>query len=101
MKRPRPISRLARPLPWLFVLALAAHAQDSTSAVEINGVLCGYVDTHVSAVEVEGKAYTLVEQRTFVMRSALGMSFNTEIEGTFRIDPETGRFVYSDMHLEQ
>ena len=42
-----------------------ARAQDYTYGVEINGVLCGYVETHISKHETG--AYTLVTEKVFVV----------------------------------
>jgi transglutaminase-like putative cysteine protease/ketosteroid isomerase-like protein len=88
----------------LFV-ATAAAGQVSegefTYAVEMNGVTCGYTDVHLSSVAGEDGPYTLLEQKTFAMQSALGSEFNTTVDLRCHIDPVTGDFSFMRMHLQQ
>jgi len=70
-------------------------------AVEMNGVLCGYSETDLSAVVKDGKEMTLEKSRVFIMLSALGMSFNTEVKSTSYMDPSTGRANDVKVDIEQ
>jgi hypothetical protein len=72
-----------------------------TYAVEVNGVICGYADVRLSTVDGENGAYTLFEQNTFLMMSALGSEFNTTVDITCHIDPATGDFSYARTHVKQ
>jgi transglutaminase-like putative cysteine protease len=74
---------------------------DFTYAIEVNGVICGYVDVRLSSVDGDGGAYTLFEQNTFVMLSALGSEFNTTADVIVHIDPVTGDFTFMQAHIEQ
>jgi transglutaminase-like putative cysteine protease len=94
-------------LPLLIVLMLAgaAAAGETTEehyyAIELNGTLCGYAHIQSSPAEFEGKPTILLEQRMFMMLSALGSEFNTEILLTFHIDPATRQYLYHDAEIEQ
>lgn len=70
-------------------------------AIEINGVLCGYSEINTSPMVKDGKDMTLLEQKMFLMLSALGSKFNTELKLTYHIDPATGKFTYHDSNITQ
>jgi len=70
-------------------------------AIEINGVLCGYSEIKTSPMVEDGKDMTLLEQKMFLMLSALGSKFNTELKLTYHIDPVTGKFTYHDSNITQ
>ncbi|MHC4107650.1 MAG: transglutaminase domain-containing protein [Planctomycetota bacterium] len=102
--RPRRIIPLICLLASLFMASVASAQVSSgefTYAVEINGVICGYADVRLSTVEGENGAYTLLEQSTFMMMSALGSEFNTTVDLTCHIDPTTGDFSYLQSHIRQ
>ena len=98
---------------WLLVLSVSVFssgvpvqaAQDETEkifhAVEMKGVLCGYSETDLSTVVKDGKEMTLEKSRVFIMLSALGMNFNTEVKSTAYMDPLTGRFNDVKIDIEQ
>jgi hypothetical protein len=66
--------------------------------VRINDVLCGYSTTDTSRTD-EGEL--AIEDRIFVMLSALGSRFNTEIEMTSHADPITGQVSYNKTYVKQ
>ncbi len=87
----------------MFIFLSAAPAADTNdatiyTAVRINDVLCGYSKTDTSRTD-DGKL--AIEDRIFVMLSALGSKFNTEIEMTMHADPVTGQVSYSKAHIKQ
>lgn len=83
--------------------AQAAQAQSEIiyHAVEMKSVLCGYSETDISTVVKDGKEMTLEKSRVFIMLSALGMSFNTEVKSTAYMDPLTGRSTDVKVDIEQ
>jgi transglutaminase-like putative cysteine protease len=83
--------------------AQAAQAESEIiyHAVEMKGVLCGYSQTDLSTVIKDGKEMTLEKSKVFVMLSALGMSFNTEVKSTSYMDPSTGRSSDVKVDIEQ
>ena len=83
--------------------AQAAQAEPQTRyyGIEINGVLCGYVESNISPTVVDGKDMTLEEENVFVMLSALGSEFNTEVKSQSYIDPATGGFTYLNTDISQ
>ncbi len=101
MNRTSLLTKASALLIGLPALHLPLQAQDTTAAIEIQGVVCGYVDTHRSEIERDGRTYTVVEETVFAMTSVLGSAFNTEMEASYHIDLETGRLAYHDMHLKQ
>ncbi len=69
--------------------AQAAQVETETQyhGIEINGVLCGYAETNISPAVIDGKDMTLEEKNIFIMLSALGSEFNTEVKLQSYIDP--------------
>ncbi len=97
-------------LPILLILMFSlgfniAAAQVETETVyygiEINGVLCGYSEITKSPMVKDGKDMILLKQKAFLMLSALGSQFNTEVELTYHVDPSTGKFTYHDCDITQ
>ena len=90
-------------IPFLLASGLAkpTAAEEHCYGVEVNGVLCGYVDVRISTIEVGGRELVLMKQDIFTMLSALGMAFNSEMAFTYHVDPETGRFTYHDSYIHQ
>jgi transglutaminase-like putative cysteine protease len=99
-------------LMWLMALlisfsgsyqAKAAKIEPQTLyyGIEINGVLCGYSQVSVSPMVKEGKEMILLKDKVFAMVSALGSKFNTEVNLTYHIDPETWKFCYHDSEIRQ
>jgi len=70
-------------------------------AVEINGVLCGYTVMDTSSTVIDGEVRMVLKEEVFVMVSALGSEFNTELLLTYHLDPGTGKFTYHDSKLHQ
>jgi hypothetical protein len=70
-------------------------------AVEINGVLCGYAEFKVDTLEQDGRQSIHLDEHLYVMLKALGMEFDTDIELTYHIDPETGQFTYQAVDVKQ
>jgi len=66
--------------------------------IEINGVLCGYSKMETSPILKDGKDLIQLKQKTFVMISALGSKFNTDLKLTYFIDPQ---FTYHDSYVKQ
>ncbi|NIP28256.1 MAG: DUF3471 domain-containing protein [Phycisphaerae bacterium] len=81
--------------------AAQPEAEKIFHAVEINGVLCGYSEMDISNVVKDGKEMTLEQSRVFMMLSALGMKFNTEVKTQSYIDPATGRSSDVKVDIEQ
>jgi hypothetical protein len=70
-------------------------------AVEINGVLCGYAEITLDTLEQDGRESIHLDERLYIMLKALGMEFDTDIELTYHIDPETGQFTYHAFDVKQ
>ena len=69
--------------------------------IEINGVVCGYSKMETSPMVKDGKDLIQLKQKTFMMISALGSKFNTDLKLTYFIDPQTGQFSYHDSYVKQ
>lgn len=105
-QRPLAASPAALVLLCAFVLAPLARADDVEperiyAGIEMGGVLCGYSETTVSRLPSEGGELMLVKQRVFLMVSALGSRFNSEVRLTWHLDPRTGRYVYHEGIVDQ
>lgn len=82
--------------------AVAAFGQNTYySAIEINGVLCGYTVQSVRNIREEGREYMNLDQRTAISFAMLGQDFVQRQKFTYHIDPNTGNFFYHDSYLEQ
>jgi len=101
-KRPLLLTVLALSLFWS---ALACQADTDTETyyygIEINDVLCGYAELTASPAEIDGRETTLLKHRVFLMVSALGSRFNSDVRLTYHIDPTTGQFTYHDSQIDQ
>ena len=98
----RPLHTLAV-LVAIAALASAAFAKDTDentiyNAVRINDVLCGYSTTDTSRTE---EGLIAIEDRIFVMLSALGSQFNTEVEISMHADPVTGQCLLYKAYIKQ
>jgi len=69
--------------------------------IKINNVLCGYSEVTQQSDERDGQKLIKLDDTTFVMLSALGSRFNSEIHSVFLVDPTSGRFVYQHNHIRQ
>ena len=69
--------------------------------IKINGVVCGYSKMVTSPMVKDGKDLIQLKQKTFMMISALGSKFNTDLKLTYFIDPQTGQFTYHDSYVKQ
>ena len=81
--------------------AAQPEAEKIFHAIEMNGVLCGYSEMDISTVVKDGKEMTLEKSKVFMMLSALGMKFNTEVKTQSYIDPVTGRSSDVKVDIEQ
>ena len=81
--------------------ATQVEHQKRYHGIEISGVLCGYVETNISPTVRDGKDMTLEEENVFVMLSALGSEFNTEVKSKSYIDPATEGFTYLNADVSQ
>lgn len=79
----------------------AAFAETYYYGVKVNGVLCGYSKIEASEIVEGGEDLVLLEHELFLMLSALGSEFNSEVNLTYKIDPSTGRFTYHDSDVKQ
>jgi hypothetical protein len=89
----------------VLILACAPAAAETLEehyyAIEIDGTVCGYAHAELSPSEYDGKPTVLLQERLFIMLSALGSRFNTEIDLEFHIDPGTRQYVYHDTDIQQ
>jgi hypothetical protein len=69
--------------------------------IKINDVLCGYAEIGIQPAERDGKKLLKIDDRTFLMVSALGSKFNSEIHSVFYVDSVSGRFRYQENHIKQ
>lgn len=69
--------------------------------IKINDVLCGYAEIDFEIAERDGRKLLKIDDRTFLMVSALGSKFNSEIHSVSYVDSVTGRFHYQENHIKQ
>jgi len=70
-------------------------------AVEMNGVLCGYVTYVTSPLHKDGRTLMLLTHEVVIKGTLLGGAVNNRILLTYHIDPDTNAFTYHESLLEQ
>lgn len=70
-------------------------------AVELNGVLCGYVKFVTSPLREGTRTLTLLTHEVVIKGTLLGGAVNNRILLTYYIDPDTNAFTYHESMLEQ
>lgn len=103
-----------RPALWIClagVLALAcslraqsgaaAGADKAYFAIEINGVVCGYLEISETPLRREGRDIVEQEADMFLMLSALGSQFNSKIKVNSLLDAATRRSLQADIRIDQ
>lgn len=83
------------------VIAQEQAAQKKYYGIEINGVLCGYLDSETRPIKKDGKALTLVNENLFIMLSLLGSKFNTEMAMEYYLEPVTNKCTYFNIDISQ
>lgn len=70
-------------------------------ATEIDGIVCGYAEINLAEIEEDEMTLILLKHDLFLMLKALGSTFNSTLQLTYRIDPVTGQFTYHDSYIHQ
>ena len=70
-------------------------------AIEINGVVCGYSEASGVPITNNGKDLIKQEVDIFIMLSLLGSEFNTEMNSTALVDPETRKATHINTDIKQ
>jgi len=69
--------------------------------IELNNVLCGYSEVLIKENTEEYNSYTLIEQKTYFSFKALGKNITQKQIFSYKINRETGNFIYHDSYMEQ
>jgi len=91
----------------IFATSLPTCAQQPGSGdvyyygIEISDQLCGYAEIRLSEGEHDGRPVILLDEEVFAMMTALGSTFNSRQTIRYRIDPETGNFIWHTNDVEQ
>ena len=91
----------AAALPAVAIAVPSIEKETIYYGVEINGVVCGYMEFDISPLEKDGRELILLRQNMLAKLTALGMAFDSRVKLTYHIDPETGQFVYHDSDVKQ
>lgn len=67
--------------------------------IEIDGQLCGYLESMDATIQKDGKTMKQVDQTIFVMQTLLGSQFNADIKIQWLEDPDTGQYHYYKMKM--
>jgi len=70
-------------------------------AIEMNGVVCGYMESSESNVIKDEQTLVNQELNMFIMLSLLGSEFNTEMKSISFLDLETRRAYYTKVDIKQ
>lgn len=91
----------------IMVLALVALAtfgrakETQHFGIEQNGILCGYSESNISEIEIDGRKAILIEELTLFKMTAMGAEVETRIDATSHIDPETGQYFHASLQIQQ
>ena len=90
----------------VFIVALLAFGAQAPVekyyyAVEMGGVLCGYVTYATSPIQQDGRTLTQLTHEVVIKGTLLGGAVNNRILLTYHIDPATTAFTYHESLLEQ
>ena len=69
-------------------------------AMEMNGQVYGYVELSISMIKEKGKPLLQLKETVENRISALGVTVDTQGWSETRIDPETGRFSFSEQVID-
>ena len=89
----------------LMLVASTAISQENIQklfmGIELNNVLCGYSEILLKKTSEEKNSYLQIDQKTYVTFKALGKDITQKQIFTYKINPETGNFIYHDSYTEQ
>jgi transglutaminase-like putative cysteine protease len=70
-------------------------------AVEQNGIRCGFSESIISNVEIDGREAILLNERIEMKITALGAEVETKLRFKSHVDPETGQYFYFEYEVDQ
>ena len=89
----------------LNLLANSANSQEDIQkifmGIELNNILCGYSEILISEDTGDKISYTLIEQKTYISFKALGKDITQKQIFSYKINQESGNFIYHDSYMEQ
>lgn len=108
MMRRKRVLRLEVALWLLLAVAVARHASGAGAAgadavyfaIEVNHVVCGYLEVREAEARRDGQALVEQQSEIFVMQSVLGSRFNSTITEKALLDGATRRQRQSDIRIE-
>ena len=69
--------------------------------IKVNNILCGYMEITQESAERDGRQLLKIDNNTFIMLSALGSKFNSNIHSELFVDSVSGQFVHQHNHIKQ
>ncbi len=89
-----------------FILVVnAANSQNDIQklfmGIELNNVLCGYSEILLKETAEDKDSYLQIDQQTYISFKALGKDISQKQVFSYKINPETGNFIYHDSYIEQ
>jgi hypothetical protein len=69
-------------------------------AMEMNGQVFGYVELSISNIEEDGRPLIQLKETVENRILALGVAIDTQGFSEYRVDPETGRFSFSEQVID-
>jgi len=92
-------------LAVLMLITNTSSSQDDIQkffmGIELNNVLCGYSEVLLRDNTEDNNSYTLIEQKTYISFKALGKDISQKQIFSYKINQETGNFIYHDSYMEQ
>ena len=92
-------------LAGLMLVSANANSLDDIQklfmGIELNNVLCGYSEILLKETTEDKKSYLQIDQQTYISFKALGRDISQKQIFSYKINQETGNFIYHDSYMEQ
>jgi len=85
---------------WAGHCASGSSGEKICYALEMNGQVFGYVELSILNIREKGRPLIQLKERVENRISALGVAVETQGWSEYRVDPETGRFSFSEEFID-
>jgi len=89
----------------LILLTITTYSQEDIQklfmGIELNNILCGYSEILLREITEDKKSYLQIDQKTYISFKALGKDITQKQIFSYKINQETGNFIYHDSYMEQ
>lgn len=92
-------------LAGLILVSARAYSQNDIQklfmGIELNNVLCGYSEILLKEAPEDRNSCLQIDQQTYISFKALGKDITQKQVFSYKINQETGNFIFHDSYMEQ